>query len=218
MPPKSPARPGCAKGSGQSFAVARSGGVFVHHDWRSEGCTGHDDRINYIEIDRGISVMLIRILSILLILAGLMIHPAAQAQSCSWGCNIVDNRQLNSSLIGQRVYFGDPLNRTAMVVESVDAANRRVYVRETITGSRQWISGYSLYTATEKEERNIAAGAATAATLVFLNSLFGNRSSSSGASSSSSSRNQCERRCAQTTHSHNPRDQAAGEERCRRRC
>jgi len=154
----------------------------------------------------------------------LIAMPAPQAQALSpnwdncWGCNIVDGGQFTSTLVGRTVHYGDPTNRTSMVVESVDFSTSRVYVRNTSTGARYWVNARSLYDASNKEERNMATGGAVVLGVLGALLAGGSSSNSSSRSSSSDTRYQCERRCEQTTHHYDPGRQAAAERQCKARC
>ncbi|WP_375548680.1 hypothetical protein ABWI01_13545 [Oceanicaulis alexandrii] len=148
--------------------------------------------------------------------------PQAQAIAQNWdgcnGCNIVDGGQFNANLVGRTVHYGDPLDRTSMVVEQVDTYGMRVYVRNTSTGNRYWVSASSLYDSSNKEERNMTAGGLGLALGIFGALLSSGSSNSSSSSSSSNSRYQCERRCEQTTHHYDAGRQAAAERQCKARC
>jgi hypothetical protein len=168
--------------------------------------------------------MFIRLLSAVLVVGSLTLTstPQAQATSQNWdncnGCNIVDAGQFSTQLVGRTVHYGDPLDRTSMVVEQVDTYGMRVYVRNTSTGNRYWVSAYSLYDSSNKEERNVNAGGAALA-LGILGALLSSGSSNSSSSSSSSNlRYQCERSCEQTTFHYDAGQQAAAEQRCKARC
>jgi hypothetical protein len=134
---------------------------------------------------------------------------------CVYGCNLIDDGSFNNSLIGRYVYT-DGFSG-GRVLEN-DYSSQIVLVSTNANGKR-WFAARDLYTAKRMEERRVAQAAGAVIVLGCIFGGCGNQSSGSRSNSgSSSSRDTCINRCRNQTYSYDPRDQAAGEARCMKRC
>ena len=94
----------------------------------------------------------------------LTVQPVQAQSRCSWGCNVLDDGQFNSNLIGRTVYVNGKPRR----VTSIDTYNRKVrYV--TPSGEYYSESAQRVYTKKRLDERNMAyAGGAAALACLFF--------------------------------------------------
>lgn len=119
------------------------------------------------------------LVSVLAAGALLFSQSAAQASTSCYGCNLVDEGWLGSSLVGRSVY----LDHTRFVVDQVDLASGKIYVHGE-DGRQGWGQANQFYSAQARGERDAAWGVAALGVLCLF---VCDNSSHSGSSSRASS-------------------------------